>query len=735
MGERDWERREAEARGTRGARSTRRGAAPRVESLEGRALMAYLAPIGTVNSPTTLGYQVPLDGGATNPQTYTVTSDNPAVKATIAQGQFLTINVTHASSGANDPSFTGSMTYQLFEDLTPNTVAMIEKLVSQGFYTNKIFHRVAPNFPGPTDFIIQGGSVNGNGTGSVNQPGFPFPDEFNQQLAFTNTGANQPNDVAGQLAMANAGDDTNDSQFFVTTSDPRSLDFNHTIFGQLVDGWQTVTSMTQVARGGTDGNTPLSPITITSATLSNTSPDGVVHIDTTNAAAGQSANITVTATDPSDNTKAIQTFRVNVTPNNDSNGQPIIERPFLNPVLNQVVGLVSASPVQGQTAVFQLTATAPTPNDPLTYTVKGGITTGTSGKTFTNVQNATATVDSNGVVTVVPNAGFTGVINLLVGVRDNTNRAGTSDINSPDNFDTQAITLTVINGQIVNEPPIALNGTATAVANRPSPIQLKALTGNPQAPLQTLTYTIVTQPQQGTISQFDATKGTFLYTPNGDFQGTDTVQFRVRDVGEPTPNLDSNTATETITVGGGDTGAVRLIGNVLVVTPLPRTDSVPNTIDVTQSAGNIQVRVNGLIDAIQPAATSLDRIVVYGSKESDKIRVADDVTVPSTLDGGHGGANSLNAGGGDSREHGWFGYNVMTGGTGNDTLIGRKGQVKFKASPGYDTAFAGVPRRPQTQHRAGKPMLGQYYRFVGKRLQPIPQPYFPQPARRRRTTG
>ena len=82
----------------------------------------------------------------------------------------------------------------------------------------------------------------------MGQPGFPFADEFNQQLAFTGT---------GQLAMANAGDDTNQSQFFVTTGSPRSLDFQHTIFGQLVSGQDIIAQMTRVATGtGECGDDP-----------------------------------------------------------------------------------------------------------------------------------------------------------------------------------------------------------------------------------------------------------------------------------------------------------------------------------------------------------------------------------------------------------------------------------------------------------------------------------------------
>ena len=91
-------------------------------------------------------------------------------------------------------------------------------LVEANFYDNLTFHRVVP------DFVIQGGDPPGDGTGG---PGFQFDDEFHPDAIFTGD---------AQLAMANSGKDTNGSQFFVTIGPQRHLDFNHTIFGQLVRG-------------------------------------------------------------------------------------------------------------------------------------------------------------------------------------------------------------------------------------------------------------------------------------------------------------------------------------------------------------------------------------------------------------------------------------------------------------------------------------------------------------------
>lgn len=719
-------RRDRAARANASARARPRGLRPRFEALEGRQLLATLGPIGTVNSPAGLGFQVPLEGGSGADQTFAVTSTNPNVRVSVARGNFWTIGVKHDSSGPNDPAFVGTLTFQLFEDLTPMTVSKIEQLINTGFYTSptepgtsggpalpsKNFHRIVEGF------VAQGGSVTGNGTGSVDAPGFPFPDEFVQSLVFNGT---------GQLAMANSGDDTNDSQFFITYSQTRNLDFNHTIFGQLVAGQETFAQMERVAKtnsAGGENSQPVSPVLITSSTLSATNPDGVLHIDTTGAQIGETSTVTVTATDPSDGTTVTRTFQVNVTPNLDANGQPINEPPFLNPVQDLVVAT-------GQTAVFLASATNPEPGDTLTYVVNGGTVNGE----FVPVQNATASVDANGVVTVVPNANFTGVINLQVGVRDQVSRPSrASSLDAVANFDTRDLTLTVRNGAVVNLQPIAVPSSTSVPGNQPSTIQLTGLTANPGSTTQTLTYALLQGPAHGTISDFNATTGTFTYTPNTDFLGADTVSFRVTDVGEPGPNLTSEPATFTINVTGATTGAVRLVDRVLIVTPPPRTDGGTNVIRVetTSTGANYQVRLNGQIDLLMPAVTAVDRLVVYGAKASDQISVASNVTIPATLSGGLGGVNLLQAGGGPTREHGWYGRNTLVGGPQDDALYGRVGHVIFRPSGGRDLLFLGQanPGRrggrvvsPSFKFSAvPKPPTGTFYRFVGNHIVAIPTP-------------
>lgn len=671
------------------------------DDLEGRRLMtASLAPVADVSIPRFLSLTTPLDGGADN-QTYAVQSDNPSITASIPRGRFVTFTLNHVSSGANDPAITNeTLVFQLFDELTPLTTSRITELVQSGFYSNKVIHRIAAGFPTANDFIVQGGSVNGNGTGEVQLPGFPFEDEFVPGLAFTG---------GGQLAMANAGRDTNSSQFFATTAQPRSLDYIHTIFGQLVGGQDVLNRLTRIPRNAGDTPTP-NAVTIVSASVSNTAPDGVVLVDATRANVGDAANIRVTATSSVDGTTATRQFRATVAANSQN------QRPFFTNVPeNVVVGL-------NQTAIFQTQIHNPEVGDTITYQVNGSKSGDPGNPTFSPVQNATATVDRNGVVTVTPNQGFTGTINLIVGVRDQVDRFGAGNRN----FDLKELTLTVQNGAAVNLAPIAADVTAVTATGNATQIRLAGNSANTD---QGLVYSITSQPANGTLSMLDDRNGVVSYTPNAGFVGSDTFQYQVRDDGAPTPNLTSAAATVTVTVTA-NTGTVRLIPQVqdddpedtlrvLVVTPSPkkRSDRTPNFIEIFKEGDNVRTRINGVVDALVIAEDELERIVVYGSKTNDVIRVAEEVETPATLNGGGGGRNRLRSGSGNSRLHGWFGKNTLQGGPGRDALIGRDGHVKFIPSAGNDIYFLGdTNKKPERNAHQPEAPDGRFFRFNGNRL-------------------
>ncbi len=127
----------------------------------------------------------------------------------------------------------GQIELELHEADGPKTVANFTKLASEGFYEGLTFHRVIP------DFMIQGGDPAGDGTGG---PGYTFEDEPNEHRV-----------VRGALAMANAGPDTNGSQFFIVTAEACPwLDGKHTVFGRVMSGMDVVDAISKLPTGAAD---------------------------------------------------------------------------------------------------------------------------------------------------------------------------------------------------------------------------------------------------------------------------------------------------------------------------------------------------------------------------------------------------------------------------------------------------------------------------------------------------
>ena len=140
----------------------------------------------------------------------------------------------------------GTIEIEFFDDDAPKTVENFRKLAGDGYYDGLIFHRVIP------DFMIQGGCPEGTGTGG---PGYTFEDEFNKHKV-----------VRGALAMANAGPNTNGSQFFIVTADSAPwLDGRHTVFGQVTAGMDAVDAIEASPTGSQDR--PLDPPSIESVGL------------------------------------------------------------------------------------------------------------------------------------------------------------------------------------------------------------------------------------------------------------------------------------------------------------------------------------------------------------------------------------------------------------------------------------------------------------------------------------
>jgi cyclophilin family peptidyl-prolyl cis-trans isomerase len=403
---------------------------PMLEAVENRQLLtASLQAIAPLDVPALQGYTLPLlaNTGATNPQTFTVSSSNPDIGVSIAQGPFWTLDVaTHNSSNGLD-SFSGALTFQLFQNLTPNTVKMITQFTNDGYYVSSgmYFPRIVSNFDSPGVTVIQGGSATPDGNGMSGQPNTPFANEDLQQLALTGS---------DQLALANSGGtNTNDTQFFINTGPANDLGYNYTVFGQMVSGQATLAKMAQlpVKANPLTGeiSEPVNPLVITGASMSTTNPDGVAIIDTTQAKPGETATITVTAHDALDGTTATRSF------------------------------LVTVAPYDGPTSQGQI-----------------------------------ANVDFK---------------------------------------------------------PYASPVSAAAYMNTPVNVQLTSQNTypDPSVPVPN-SYAPISMPKDGTISNFNAATGSFTYTPNPGFAGTDSFQYVVTATGPNTsaPPANSNPATVTIAV-------------------------------------------------------------------------------------------------------------------------------------------------------------------------------------------
>ncbi|MEO2046342.1 MAG: peptidylprolyl isomerase [Pirellulales bacterium] len=310
---------------------------------------------------------VPLDGYDPNggPLTYAVTSDNPDVTATILSG--------NRSARINVAGY-GDLVFELFEQRATRATDRMIELADDDFYRDIIFHRVI------NGFVIQGGDPTGTGTGGSTLG--DFDDQFHPDLQHNRTGL---------LSMAKSTDDTNDSQFFITEGATRNLDFNHTIFGVLVEGESNREAISNTA---VSGSRPVNDVVMEEIDIFSDDENGVLLLKATDGATG-SANITVTATDPQG--RIVQrTFRVDLAADT-SNG---------NPYLNDI-GPVS-SPIDTP-AQIQLTATDVEDDSVFFDASRRGTV------------NYTFTLSPTGLLEVTPPAGFTGTAEILVSVGRATN--------------------------------------------------------------------------------------------------------------------------------------------------------------------------------------------------------------------------------------------------------------------------------------------------------------------------
>jgi large repetitive protein len=265
----------------------------------------------------------------------------------------------------------GDMVFELFENRAPRVTEHIIALAQSGFYDGVSFHRVLD------DFMIQGGDPTGTGSGGSTLG--EFDDQFHVDLQHNGSGV---------LSMAKTSDDTNDSQFFITEVPTRWLDYNHSIFGQLVEGESVRQAISNVPVP-TGGSTPITPVIMDSVTIFDDNENGVLMLSAPEGATG-AADITVTADDGNGNT-AEQTFHVTVQPDT-FNSHPFLADidPIVTVVDTPAYVQLEGIDVEGDVKFFG----------------SGGSTHG----------DLSCTVDQDtGLATIAPSNGLTGEFLVLLG--------------------------------------------------------------------------------------------------------------------------------------------------------------------------------------------------------------------------------------------------------------------------------------------------------------------------------
>lgn len=352
----------------------------------------YLSEISSTNVGIGSPLHVPIDAYSPTgrPLTVTVTSSNP--------------NVIEASVLSNNRSMQiktdfGEMVFELFEDKAPRATGQVVQLAQSNFYDGITFHRIISNF------MIQGGDPTGTGTSGSTLP--DFDDQYHLDLQHNRSGV---------LSYAKAGDDTNNSQFFITAGPTRHLDFNHSVFGQLVEGNEVRQAISQTATG--TGDRPVNPVVIRDATIFEDLENAMLLLRPVGAAGGTST-ITVLVSDGQGN-QTSRSFLATVAAD-VANG-----RPFLNdvPLLQATAGLPLKYSLSSQDKE----------SDVVFY----------AGAVFGEVAYDLEVDSSTGLVTFTAPAGFVGEMEFLVGVRQE------APANSSNVWDTQVVKVQV------DLPPIEL---------------------------------------------------------------------------------------------------------------------------------------------------------------------------------------------------------------------------------------------------------------------------------------
>ena len=534
---------------------------------------------------------------------YSAVSSNPNVSVQVLPSSNPIIEMTVSGTTAGGQSFAGEMTFELFANIAPQTVAGIVNLVNNGTYNGAEFYRSETG----TGFqLIQGGIEPPTGLIGGKTAAPVLPDEFNVAASF-----NSP----GLLAMANAGPGTASSEFFVMSptvpldQEPQELNFGYTIFGQLLTGqtiYQDIEDVPTTPQNGIDYDN--TPVTINSASvITSTDQAAVLQVSEPSTFTG-SSNITVTAKG-SDNTSAQQSFTVDAAPPTVAAKTGGLE--ILGPVANQTT-------IEGKSVSFQVSATDGLSGTPV-FTVTGDSTfTGAASDVTVQVTPGSS---GTATVTLTPAAGFTGTLNLVAHADDTTNQ---------DNFpihDALPFTLTV-----TAAPQISVTGDSQSISDGATTSSTVNATAFGNTALGTSTSETFTIANSGSAA---LTVGSVSAT--GDFKVTSQPSTSVAANGSTT-----FTVQFTPTASGTQSGTISFSENDTTTTsPFTFAVSGVGTVPLIKVTGGGNAISDGSTTTATANDTNFGNAPLGGTPVSETFTIANSGTAPLTVGNvSIGGTNS-----------------------------------------------------------------------------------------------
>ncbi len=558
-----------------------------------------------------------------------------------------------------------TLTYQLYDDIAPETVRRISGLAEAGYYDDLRIFRVAP------DFIFQFGSPgeNGNNTDPVRpEVEYQFDDEFDADFVYNGD---------GQLAMANAGKDTNSSQFFVTQeapgdgTDKRILDGNFTLFGQMLRGFDI---RDDIISGATNGDILIDPVVVDTVRVVDIETDGVLRITANNELLDGNFDVRVTATDVNGETDT-DTYTFDVV--EDSINSPAVLLP------------VDDNLVTPQGTAITLPAGAVDPEDD-DIDIEASFTNFASGGAPVLTQAGVGTLsvnDGDQTVTFTPEAGFTGRATFFIyaaDIIDTDDNPETAEAvrtfrgNTAFPYDLQQITVGVGDsgasgvGQSVNAlRGVALEDAVVATFTDSDPggtaADWSAIIdwGDGQVDEGEAGDQPVTVRAGSTPGSFEVVGShTYANTANG-LPITVTIDGSVGD----------DLGAELVVVGEANVRPAQVLGNDGLLTINGTTG--PDNITVSVDSDNLIISVNGLTGS-QPL-DGVGIIEIDGGDGNDLIVLQEDVT-----------AVRIFAGAGDDTVTGALGNDEIFGGDGDDVLDGFGGNDSIVGGAGDDYLLGGT---------------------------------------------